>query len=199
MKKSNRKDIVLTQTSTTIEPHFDSLAQNDKEIITDMVKHSVMNEPIINPNIMFKVGNLNINKFSLEQVKRAVIEQDYSNPIVLDFLEMFIKEAEKNQQEFKQESTVKYTPTVNPKVKQKAINYKDANGEEKFMTGDIIDFRDEISKDNHIKRVLRIALTDAANTNIDILVGAIITTPDQRFAIIKRLSQFVYEITEYIR
>ena len=110
---------------------------------------------------------------------------------------MFIKEAEKNKEQYKKPTEAIVSPVSNNR--QKEIKYNDVDGNLKYMTGDIIDLRDEISPDNHIKRILRIALTSADHTNIEVPVKSLVTTPDPKFAVIRRLSEFVYEITEYVR
>lgn len=196
MKKNTKKEV----STPILDISKIEIKEEDKLMISDIIKTSVMEKPVFDPTIMYRVGNLAINKFSLEQIKRAIAEKDYDNSLVLDFLELFLKEAEKNQEEYKQPvEKINYTPSANPKVKQKEIKYVDSNSIDRYMLGDIIGLHDEISKDGHIKRILRILLTAKENTNIDVPVGSLITTADQRFAIIKRLSEFVYEITEYVR
>lgn len=182
------------KTSTAVEDLAEDII-NSPNILPEVVTKSIkVIEPVNtkDQSVIYKVGNITINRVSLEQLKRAAKEKDISH--IIDFLEVFIREAEKNE--------TTYSPVIEPVVsdkttKTKKISYMD-NEVEKYMVGETIDIHDEISPDNHIKRITRLVV-DQANTNIDIPVGSILTTPDKRFAIIKRNSQTVYESIEYLR
>ena len=154
---------------------------------------------IYDESVIYHVGNITINKVSMEQLKRAIREKDITH--ITSFLEMFIAEAEKNKENYKQEVVkVAVDQVSGSSVKgthQKIIEYTD-NNISKFMRGEIIDIRDEQTPDNHITRTTRLVV-EPVNTNIEIPIGSLLTTPDKRFAVIKRNSQTVYESVEYLR
>jgi len=144
-------------------------------------------------SVIYRVGNITINKVSMDQLKRAIKEKDITH--ITTFLDMFIAEAEKNQEPYKQ--IIQESKQSFVKSRLKTIEYTD-NTILKFMSGEIIDIRDEQTPDNHITRTTRLVV-EPVNTNIELPIGSLLTTPDQRFAIIKRNSQTVYESVEYLR
>ena len=150
---------------------------------------------VYDESIIYHVGNITINKVSMDQLKRAIKEKDITH--ITNFLEMFIAEAEKNKENYKQEVIKPVASTTLKDSHQKNIEYLD-NDISKFMRGEIIDIRDEQTPDNHITRTTRLVV-EPVNTNIELPIGSLLTTPDKRFAVIKRNSQTVYESVEYLR
>lgn len=150
---------------------------------------------VYDESIIYHVGNITINKVSMDQLKRSIKEKDITH--IINFLEMFIAEAEKNKENYKQEVIKPITTTTAKDSHLKNIEYLD-NDVSKFMRGEIIDIRDEQTPDNHITRTTRLVV-EPVNTNIELPIGSLLTTPDKRFAIIKRNSQTVYESVEYLR